>query len=159
MPLSDGAVMSAMRREGGAGGPSLGSSGTTPPMTAPMSTPEPKQGAIQHAKVKIGQALDLIEMSLADLGSETPEGKAAIQAMSALHKIIGQKRAEVDALQPAENKSLLQNLPNAGGAQPGVNAVGGAPPVPGMSPPPGGSTAPTGGPAMPPAPPSPTGAM
>jgi len=124
-----------------------------------MSTPEPKAGNIQHAKVKIGQALDLIEMALPDLGSESPEGQAAVAAMKALHKIIGQKRAEIDALQPAEAKSLLQNLPNGGGAAPGVQAMNAAPPVPGMTPPPAASAAPTGGPAMPPMPPSPSGAM
>src|SRR5690242_16036918 len=110
MPVSDLNVMNAMKAGNGASGAGIGGSpGPNPPMTAPMSTPEPKQGNIQHAKVKIGQALDLIEMALPDLGSETPEGQAAVAALRALHKVIGQKRAEIDALQPAEAKSLLQN--------------------------------------------------
>lgn len=156
MPVSDLNVMNAMKRDSAPSGVgSDGSPGPVPPMTAPMSTPEPKQGNIQHAKVKIGQALDLIEMALPDLGSETPEGQAAVAALRALHKIIGQKRAEVDALQPAEAKSLLQNLPNGGGAQPGVAQMAGAPPVPGMGPAPPTSA----GPPVPPMSPSPPGAM
>lgn len=152
MPVSDLNVMNAMKREGGAaGGSPTGQGGPIPPMTAPMSTPEPKAGNIQRAKVKIGQALDLIEMALPDLGSESPDGQAAVAAMRALHKVIGQKRAEIDALQPAEAKSMLQNLPNGGGAAPGVAAMAGAPPVPGMGP-----TPPTSaGPPVPPSPPSP----
>jgi len=158
MPVSDLSVMNAMKRQNGASASPLGSGGPTPPMTAPMSTPEPKSGAIQHAKVKIGQALDLLEMALPDLGSETEDGQAAVAAMKALHKIIGQKRAEIDALQPAEAKSLLQNLPSGGGAPPGVAGMAAAPPVPGMTPPPGGPPAAGGGPPMPPMPSQP-GAM
>jgi hypothetical protein len=43
----------------------------TPPMAAPMSTPEPKTGSREAALINIGMAMDLIEQSIAAIGSDS----------------------------------------------------------------------------------------
>jgi hypothetical protein len=139
-------------------------------MTAPMSTPEPQEGGAANARVKAAQALDLLELSLPDFGSESPDGQAALAAIKALHRIVGQKRGQIDELQPTEARNLLQNLPHGGGAPPGLGAMAGQPQIPGLggsSPMPGAPPAsppsPMGGAPTPPppggAPPSPLGGM
>ena len=52
-----------------------------PPMSAPMSTPEPKMGNREAAMINVSMALDLLEQSLPALGSETPEGKSILQVL------------------------------------------------------------------------------
>ena len=64
----------------------------TPPIAAPMSTPEPKMGSREAALINIGMAMDLIEQSLPALGSESEEGKAVLNAIRAMTSIIGKKQ-------------------------------------------------------------------
>ena len=106
----------------------------TAPMSAPMSTPEPKLGNKEGALVNLSMALDLIEQSLPALGSETEEGQKAMAALRTLTAIIGPKKQKTNSLQSTEILQMLQNLPQAGGATPEGRAMMQAPPVPNMPP-------------------------
>jgi len=119
-----------------------------PPMSAPMSTPEPKMGNREAAMINVSMALDLLEQSLPALGSETAEGKSILQAIRTMTGLLGPKKEKTAELQPAEILQLLQTLPQAGGASPEAKAMAGAPAIPGMNPnpPPPVPGAPGGGP-------------
>lgn len=140
-----------------AGVPTGMSDTSSPPMGAPMSTPEPKMGNREAAMINIGMAADLLEQVLPALGSESPEGQKVLNAIRTISGVIGQRKAKTNELQQSEILQMLQNLPQAGGSSPEAKAMGGAPAVPGMTPP-GAPPAPPpmpGGPAggMPPPPP------
>jgi hypothetical protein len=122
------------------------SDGATPPMGAPMSTPEPKMGNREASMINISMAMDLLEQALPALGSESPEGQKVLAAIRTMIGVVGQKKGKVNELQPTEIMQMLQTLPQAGGATPEGNAMKKAPMIPGMSP---------GG--MPPPPPPPMG--
>lgn len=129
--------------------PEMGNgAGDAPPMSAPMSTPEPKMGNREAAMINVSMALDLLEQSLPALGSETPEGKSILQAIRTMTGLLGPKKEKTAELQPAEILQLLQTLPQAGGASPEAKAMAGAPAIPGMNPnpPPPVPGAPGGGP-------------
>jgi hypothetical protein len=120
----------------------------TPPMGSPMSTPEPKMGSKEAAKINLGMAQDLLEQSLPALGSDTEEGKAALSAISAINKVLGARKGKTNELQHSEILQMLQTLPQAGGGTPEGKAMAAAP-LPGM-PPAGGMPPAPGG--MPPSP-------
>ena len=118
---------------------------SAPPMSSPMSTPEPKMGNREAALINISMAMDLLEQSLPALGSESQEGQKVLGAIRGMSSIIGPKKGKVNELQPAEIMQMLQTLPQAGGATAEGKAMAQAPTIPGMSapvPPP----APAGGP-------------
>jgi len=132
-------------------------SDTPPPMPAPMATPEPKAGEREAAMINVSMALDLLERSLPQIGSETSEGRKLMSALNSLTSIIGAKKPRTDELQAAEIMQLLGNLPQAQGAmQGGGMPPGGAPPMPAAPPPaPGAGAPPAMPPGMPPAGPTP----
>ena len=105
----------------------------TPPMSAPMSTPEPKMGSREGALINISMAMDLIEQALPALGSESPEGQKALGVLRAMSGILGGRKEKAGSLQQAEIMQLLQNLPQGGGATPEAKAMAGAPIIPGMA--------------------------
>jgi hypothetical protein len=105
----------------------------TPPMSAPMSTPEPKMGSREAAMINIGMALDLIEQSLPALGSDSEEGRKALDAIRVLNGMMGPRKGKTNELQQAEILQMLQSLPQAGGATPEGRAIAQAP-IPGMPP-------------------------
>ena len=113
----------------------------TPPIAAPMSTPEPKMGSREAALINIGMAMDLIEQSLPALGSESEEGRKALDAIRNLTGVMGPRKAKTNELQQAEILQMLQSLPQAGGASPEAKAIAQAP-IPGM-PPQGGAPSPS----------------
>ena len=140
--------------------PTTMSDSASPPMSSPMSTPEPKMGNREASMINIGMAADLLEQSLPAIGSETPEGQKVLNAIRTIAGIIGQRRSKTNELQQSEILQLLQSLPQAGGASPEAKAMGAAPQVPGMTP--GGTPTPPPPPAPPPgagAPPPPGGGM
>lgn len=114
--------------------PSAQSDAETPPMASPMSTPEPKMGSIEGAKINLSMAMDLIEQALPALGSESPEGMKALGILRQLSGILGGRKEKVKELQNAEIMQMLQNLPQAGGATPEGRAMAAAPAIPGMAP-------------------------
>lgn len=115
---------------------------TTAPMSAPMSTPEPKMGNREGALVNISMAMDLIEQALPSLGSESPEGQKALNAIRALSGLIGPRKQKTNELQQSEIIQMLQNLPQAGGATPEGRAMSQAPMVPNLPPMPGAAPSP-----------------
>ena len=133
------------------------SDGATPPMGAPMSTPEPKMGNREASMINLGMAQDMLEQALPAIGSQTPEGEKIIAAIRAITGVIGPRKAKTGELQQSEILQLLQNLPQAGGMSPQMTEMNKKPLVPGM--PPGGTQPlpPVGGPAPTPPPPAPPG--
>jgi hypothetical protein len=139
-------------------------SDVTPPMGAPMMTPEPKMGSREAAMINVGLALDLLEQALPAIGSESSEGTKVMAALRTLTGMMQPRQAKTNELKNAEILQLLQNLPQAGGGTPEGKAMASAPPVPGMAggampppmpagappmPPPGGMPMPPSGGAMP----------
>lgn len=110
---------------------------TTPPMSAPMSTPEPKFGNREGALVNLSMAMDLIEQALPSIGSESEDGQKALSALRTLAGILGPRKNKVHDLQQSEIIQMLQNLPKAGGNTPEGMAMSQAPAVPNMPPVPG----------------------
>jgi hypothetical protein len=104
----------------------------TPPMSSPMSTPEPKMGNKEGALVNLGLAMDLIEQALPALGSESPEGMKVLSALRTLTGVVGGKKDSVNELKQSEILQMLQALPQAGGATPEGKALAAAPAIPGM---------------------------
>ena len=142
------AMMSGGPAAGGALPPGASPSDTTPPIPTPMSTPEPKNGQREAALINVSMALDLLEQALPAVGSESPEGKRLMSALSALTGLLGPKKQKTGELQNAEILQLLQNLPQAGGGTPGSRSIAGAPPNLGLMNAPGGP--PAGAPPTPP---------
>ena len=85
-------------------------------------------------------ALDLIEQSLPALGSDSEEGKKALDAIRVLNGLMGPRKGKINELQQSEILQMLQSLPQAGGASPEAKAIAQAP-IPGM-PPSGGAPSP-----------------
>lgn len=107
---------------------------SAPPMAAPMSTPEPKMGNKEGGMVNVSMAQDLLEQALVAIGSDTEEGKAVLNAINTLNKVLGPKKGKVGELQQSEIIQMLQNLPQAGGATPEGRAMQQAPAVPNLPP-------------------------
>jgi len=103
----------------------------TPPMSSPMSTPEPKMGSKEAAMINVGMAMDLLEQSLPALGSDSVEGQKALAAIRSLTGLMGPRKNKTNELQQSEILQMLQTLPQAGGASPEGKAMASAP-IPGM---------------------------
>ena len=95
------AMMSGGPAAGGALPPGAPPSDTTPPIPTPMSTPEPKNGQREAALINVSMALDLLEQALPAVGSESPEGKRLMSALSALTAFSDQRSKK-----PANFKTL-----------------------------------------------------
>ena len=109
------------------------SDSATPPMSAPMSTPEPKMGNKEGAMVNLSMAMDLLKQSLPAVGADTDEGKKILAAIRTITGVLGNKQDSASALQPSEILQMLQTLPQAGGATPEGKAMAQAPAIPGMA--------------------------
>lgn len=105
----------------------------TPPIAAPMSTPEPKMGSREAALINIGMAMDLLEQSIPALGPESEEARKTLDAIRNLTGVLGPRKGQTNELQQAEILQMLQSLPQAGGATPEGKALAQAP-IPGMPP-------------------------
>ena len=115
--------------------PSTGQSDMeTPPMAAPMSTPEPKMGNREGAMINLSMAMDLIEQALPALGSASPEGQKALSVLRSLSGLLGSKKEKTKELETTQIMQMLQNLPQAGGATPEGKVMAAAPAIPGMAP-------------------------
>jgi hypothetical protein len=130
-------LMEMMKSQRGAEQPSpmaseASATDQTPPMSAPMSTPEPKMGNKEGALVNLGLAIDLIEQSLPAIGSASPEGQKVLAALRTLTGVIGGKKDSVNELKQSEILQMLQALPQAGGATPEGKSLAAAPAIPGM---------------------------
>ena len=140
-------LMEMIRSQQGGGMPPAGagtppadagmSDQSTAPMSAPMTTPEPKLGNREGALINLSMAMDLIEQALPSLGSESEEGQKALAAIRSLTGVLGQRKSKTRELQQSEIIQMLQNLPQAGGSTPEGRAMAAAPAVPNMPPVPG----------------------
>lgn len=104
-----------------------------PPMSAPMSTPEPKMGSREGAMVNVSMALDLLEQSLPALGATSEEGKRAMEAIRTLNAVLGPRKNQTNELQQSEILQMLQTLPQAGGMSPESREIS-RQPIPGLPP-------------------------
>lgn len=102
-----------------------------PPMASPMSTPEPKAGSVEGARVNVQMAMDLLQQSLPAFGPNSPEGKAVMDILGKLGSAFGMKEAQTRELVPAEILQMIQTLPQAGGASPEQRVAASAP-TPGL---------------------------
>jgi hypothetical protein len=107
----------------------------TPPMSAPMLTPEDKQGDQANAKVNVQMAMDLMQQALVGFGSDSKEGKVILDVISSLAKVFGETEGKTRELIPAEIMQMIQSLPQTGAASPAMRALAAAP-VKGLSSPP-----------------------
>ena len=137
-PSGAGAAPMPSAGPGETGSMGMSESGT-PPMGAPMSTPEPTMGSREGAMINLSMALDLIEQALPALG---PDGEKLMQTVRGLNQIIGPRKGKTNELQQSEILQMLQTLPQAGGATPEGKAMAAAP-VPGMPPAGGGMPPPS----------------
>jgi hypothetical protein len=106
-------------------------------------------GSKEASMINLGMAQDLLEQSLAAIGSNTEEGKSILSAISTLNKVLGPRKNKTNELQQSEIIQMLQSLPQAGGATPESKAMAGGP-LPGMTPPGGGMPPPPPAGGMPP---------
>jgi hypothetical protein len=125
----------------GATGSPQASTGPTSnsPVSAPMSTPEPKKGDKQNAMINVSLAQDLLEQTLPAIGSETEEGRVILKVLSTLSEKFGESTRKSKDLVPSELMQLMHNLPQMGGMSPEMKALqggggGASPPKPPMTP-------------------------
>lgn len=104
----------------------------TPPMSSPMSTPEPAMGSKEGAMVNISLAVDLMKRSLPGIGADSQEGRKVLAAMKSLMSVVGERKDSTEELKQSEILQMLQSLPQAGGQSPEGKAMAAAPAVPGM---------------------------
>ena len=104
----------------------------TPPMSSPMSTPEPAMGSKEGAMVNISLAVDLMKRSLPGIGADSEEGRKVLAAMKSLMSVVGERKDSTEELKQSEILQMLQSLPQAGGQSPEGKAMAAAPAVPGM---------------------------
>ena len=102
----------------------------TAPMPSPMTTPEPKSGEMEQARLNVMMALDMLQNALMAFGMQSEEGMALQEAVKKITGKFGERESETRQLMPAEIMNLIQTLPQAGGATPEARAVAAAP-VPG----------------------------
>jgi hypothetical protein len=103
------------------------------PAAAPMSTPEPKMGNQEAARINLSMALDLLEQSLPAFGSGSEEGQKVLSALRTINAVLGPRKNKTNELQQSEILQMLQSLPQAGGMSPEGRAMAAAP-TPGMPP-------------------------
>lgn len=106
---------------------------STPPMSAPMSTPEPKMGSIEGARITLANAADLLQTALPAFGVDSEEGKQVLEIIGKLTKVLGTREDSTRELVPSQILNMLQTLPQGGGATPEQKAMTQAPTVPGMA--------------------------
>jgi hypothetical protein len=88
-----------------------------------MAQPTPNDGARQMGLVQVETAMSMLEQALPSLGSNTPEGEAALKALSVLSRAVNrQKSQDLVPAQIAELARTQQQSPLAqmmgGGAAP-----------------------------------------
>jgi hypothetical protein len=102
----------------------------TPPMSSPMTTPEPQAGNMEEARLNVMMALDMLQNALQTFGMQSEEGESLSDAIEKLVSKFGERESQTRELMPAEIMNLVSTLPQAGGATPEARAVAAAP-VPG----------------------------
>ena len=99
----------------------------TAPMASPLSTPEPKRGEEEAARLNIMMALDMLQQAMGVFPMETPEGKTIEKVVAEITRRFGEREADTRRLMPSEIIQMIQSLPQAGGATPGQREALSAP--------------------------------
>lgn len=110
-----------MKKQGG---------GQMPPVSSPMSTPQPNEGEKQGAMAQVQMATKILEQTLAAFGSDTEEGMAVLDALRGLGKKFGASSEKGRDLIPSEIMNMVGSMPQ--GAQQQMQPQGGAPQQPPM---------------------------
>ncbi len=80
-----------------------------------MAQPTPNDGAKQMGAVNVEGAMQMLEQALPSVGSNTPEGKSILEALSKLSKHFNrQKNAELVPAQLMELARAQKQSPMAG---------------------------------------------
>jgi hypothetical protein len=114
-----------------------GQQGGQPPVSSPMSTPQPNEGEKQGAMAQIQMVTKILEQTLAAFGSTSEEGRAVLHALTILGKKFGREEGRGKDLIPSEIMNMVGSMPKSDQAQmqpPGA--------------PPGGAGMPPGAPPM-----------
>src|SRR5688572_515091 len=95
------------------------------PVGSPMAQPSPNDGERRMGMVQVETAMQMLEKALPTLGSNTPEGKAALGALNTLSKIFQRQPnqdlvpAQIAELARAQQQSpIAQMMGQQGGGQP-----------------------------------------
>ena len=88
-----------------------------PPVSAPMSTPQPNEGEKQGAMAQVQMATKILEQTLAAFGSGSDEGKAVLEALTKLNKSFGESSDKGRDLIPSEVMNMVGSLPQSSQAQ------------------------------------------
>ena len=103
-----------------------------PPAGTPSSNEQEKQGSSELAKANVQIAINVLEQSLPQLGSDSEEGAAVLKALTILSKnFAGKKSADLSA---AEHLQTMAGMPDTIKQQmmKELGSGGGQPPAPGM---------------------------
>ena len=92
-----------------------------------MSTPEPKRGEEEAARLNVMMALDMLQqaMGVFQMGSE--EAKTIEKVIAEITRRFGERESDSRRLMPSEIIQMIQSLPQAGGATPGQREAMSAP--------------------------------
>lgn len=94
-----------------------------------MAQPTPNDGARQMGMVQVETAMQMLERALPVLGSNTPEGKAALGALSGLSKIFQRQQsqdlvpAQIAEMARAQQQSPMTQMMAQGQGQPPQGAA------------------------------------
>ena len=116
----------ALMQQGGQGAGAPGAQ--MPPVSSPMSTPQPAEGDKQGGMVQVQMAMDLLEQTLPMFGHDSDEKKAILSALTGMSKTFASNREKGRELIPSEIKNLVASLPQSAGGQGGAGAQPGMPP-------------------------------
>lgn len=86
------------------------------PAAAPMSSPQKSDGKEEIAALHVHIAMNMLEQALGPFGSESPEGKVILGVLTKLAGTFGEN--DTSDLMPAEIKSMVGAMPQAGGGTP-----------------------------------------
>jgi hypothetical protein len=81
-----------------------------PPAGSPNLTDQPAKGETEQAKANVQMAINILEQSLPQLGSDSEEGAVVLKALTLLSKSFAGKKSQ--DLVPAELTQLLSGQPD-----------------------------------------------
>ncbi len=111
------------------------SGAASPPMSSPMSTPEPKKGEEMQGRIDVQLGMGMLMGAMQKFPDGSPEQKAIKDAIGKIGSAFGEMDYKAKELVPSEIMQMIQTLPQAGGASAEMRAMAAAP-TPGTQNPP-----------------------
>lgn len=111
------------------------SGAASPPMSSPMSTPEPKKGEEMQGRIDVQLGMGMLMGALPKFPDGSPEAKAIKEVIRQIGSTFGEMDYKAKELAPADIMQMIQTLPQAGGASAEMRAMAAAP-TPGTQNPP-----------------------